>query len=179
MLEVSSFYTCAPKIAFKYLWFLRFRVTQTNIFVTSGYFLPFYLPLLILNIKTLKKKQRKKCLEILSFYTYMFTLNEDDMIHGSWNIRCNRQNFSTSWAIFCSFSLLTTWKIKISTMKITPGDIAILHICTSNDNHMIYGSWHMEHNRHNLLSFRTVWTQKIKIFQKMEKISENIITLQR
>ena len=26
-------------------------------------------------------------------------------------------------------------------MNKTPGDIIILHICTKNDNHMMYGSW--------------------------------------
>ena len=36
---------------------------------------------------------------------------------------------------------MTTWKIKISTLKKTPGDIIILHICTVNDNHMMHGSW--------------------------------------
>ena len=47
----------------------------------------------------------------------MCTTNEDHMIYGSWNIRCNRQKFWTFWAIFCSFSPLTTWKIKILTLK--------------------------------------------------------------
>ena len=113
-----------------------------------------------------KKKKWKKCLEILSFYTYMCTINEDHMIYGSWNIRCNRQKFSTFWAIFCLFSPLTTWKIKILTLKKTPGDIIILHISTINDNHMMYGSGDKEHSRYNFLSFWTVfcpftplWTQ--------------------
>ena len=87
-----------------------------------------------------RKKKRKKCLEILFFYTYMCTINEDHMIYGSCNIRCNRQTFSTFWAIFCPFSPLTTWKIKVLTLKKTPGDIILLHICTINDNHMMYGS---------------------------------------
>ena len=112
------------------------KVRQTKIFVTLGHFLPFYLPLMILKIKILKKM--KKCLEILSFYTYMCTINEDHMIYGSWNIRCNRQKFSTLWAIFCPFSTLTTWKIKILTLKNTPGDVIILNICTTNDNHIIW-----------------------------------------
>ena len=30
--------------------------------------------------------------------------------------------------------------------KKTPGDI-ILHLCTTNDYHMMYGSWDMERNR--------------------------------
>ena len=96
-----------------------------------GHFLPFYLPppLMIPNIKILKKT--KKRLEILSFYTDTCTINADHMIYGSWNIRCNRQKFLTFWAIFCPFSSLTTWEIKILTLKKTPRDIIILHICTT------------------------------------------------
>ena len=29
-------------------------------------------------------------------------------------------------------------------MKKMPGDIVILHMCTINDNHIMYGSWDME-----------------------------------
>ena len=98
------------------------------------------------------------------------------MIYGFWNVRCDRQKFSGFWASFCPFSPLTTWKMKILTLKKTSGDIIILQICTRNDNHMIYGSWNMERNRHNFLSFWTVfcplstlWTQKIKTFKKKWK----------
>ena len=98
------------------------------------------------------------------------------MIYGSWNIRCNRQKFSTFWVIFCPFSPLTTWKIKILTLKKPPGYIIILHICTKNDKDMIYGSWDIKCDRHNFLSFQTIfcpftplWTQKIKIKKKKWK----------
>ena len=33
----------------------------------------------------------------------------------------------------------------------------ILHMCTINDSHMMYGSWDMEHDRHNFLSFWTIF----------------------
>ena len=57
-----------------------------------------------------------------------------------------------------------------------PQDI-ILHLCTTNDNYMMYGSWDMECNRQNFLSFWTIFyhfaapltTCKIKIFWKNEK----------
>ena len=32
-------------------------------------------------------------------------------------------------------------------MKQPPGDIMTLHMCTINDNHMMYGSWDIEQNR--------------------------------
>ena len=61
-------------------------------------------------------------------------------------------------------------------MKIMPGDINILYMYTINDNHVMYGSWDMEHNGQNFLSFWTAFcpftplkTQKIKIFKKWKK----------
>ena len=41
---------------------------------------------------------------------------------------------------------------KFKTEK-THGDIIILHICTINDNNMMYGSWDMEHEGQDFLSF--------------------------
>ena len=102
----------------------------------------------------LNKKNEKNCLEI-SFYTYLCTINEDHVIYGSWNIRCSRQKLLSFWAIFCPFRPLTTWGKKILKFKKIPEDIIILHICTINKNHLMYGSWDIEHNRENFLSF---WT---------------------
>ena len=76
------------------------------------------------------------------------------MIHGSW---FNRQKFSSFWPIICPFNPLTIWKIKILTLKKTPRDIITLHISTTNNNHMMYVSWDMQHDRHNFLSFWTVF----------------------
>ena len=39
------------------------------------------------------EKIKKNAWRYLSCYTYMCTINENHMIYGSWNIRCNRQNF--------------------------------------------------------------------------------------
>ena len=46
-------------------------------------------------------------------------------------------------------------KFKILTKK--PGDIIILHMCTLNNNHMMYGSWDMECDRQKFLSFGTIF----------------------
>ena len=83
--------------------------------------------------------------------------------------------FLSFWTIFCPFNPLINWKIKIlKKWKKTPGDIIILYICTINNNHMIYGSWDMERDRQNFLSFWTIFcpftsplkTWKIKILKK-------------
>ena len=36
-------------------------------------------------------------------------------------------------------------------IKTTPGDIINLHLCNTNNDHMMYGSWDIKHNRHNFL----------------------------
>ena len=57
-------------------------------------------------------------------------------------------------------------------MKKIPGEIFILHKCTINDNHLIYGSWDINCNRHiffcHLGPFLALTAQKMK-FQKNEK----------
>ena len=84
--------------------FLRYGVRQTEFFVILGHFLPFYHhPIMIPKNQNFERKKMKKCLEILSFYTYMCTIYEDHIIYGSSNIRCNRQKILSFWAIFCLY----------------------------------------------------------------------------
>ena len=103
------------------------------------------------------------------------------MIYGSWNIRCDRQKYLSFWTIFCHFSPLTTQKIKLLKLKKTLGDITILHICTINENHMMYGYWDMECDMTESLSFWTtscpftpLRTHKIEILKKWKKTPEDI-----
>ena len=56
------------------------------------------------------------------------------------------------------------------------GYIIILHMCTLNDSHMMYGSWDMERDGQNVLSFWTIFClftplkkRKFKILNKMKK----------
>ena len=69
--------------------------------------------------------------------------------------------FLSFWAIFCP-----------------------LHLCTTNDDHTIYGSWHIKCDRHNSLSFQAIFfpftpltIQKIKILKKWKKAPGDIIIL--
>ena len=61
------------------------------------------LPLMNPKNKILKnlKKWRKKNGDIILFH--MCTIKKDHIIHGSWNIRHNGQNFLSFWTIFCPF----------------------------------------------------------------------------
>ena len=56
---------------------------------------------------------------------------------------------TTNWKI----KILKKWKKKKKKKK--TGDTIILHLCTTNDNNMMYG-WDMEHEEHNFLSFWTI-----------------------
>ena len=76
------------------------------------------------------------------------------------------------------FYPLTTWKSKFWKNEKASGDIIILHMCTINDNHMMYGSWDMVRDECNFyFSFwATFWDPKIKI-KKNEKKPGDIIIL--
>ena len=92
---------------------------------------------------------------------------------------CNGQNFLSFWTIFCPFTSppLTTQKVKIlKKWKKTPRDIIILHICTINDNHIMYSSWVMKRDRPNffvildrILPFYPTNNPKNQNFGKMKK----------
>ena len=68
-------------------------------------------------------------------------------------------------------------KLCLLSNKKLSGNIIILHMCTINDNHMIYGSWAMEHDRQIFLSFWITFcpftpplkTRKINILKKWKK----------
>ena len=61
-------------------------------------------------------------------------------------------------------------------IKKTPGGIIILHMCTINDNHMMYGSWDIERDKQffvildNFLPIYLLKTWKIKILKKWDII---------
>ena len=64
-------------------------------------------------------------------------------------------------------------------------DYIILQMCTLNDSHMMYGSWDMECNRQNFLSFWTIFcpfspnNPKNQNFEKMKKTPGDIIILNK
>ena len=111
LLEIS-FYTCVPKITITWCIVPEIRSETDRIVCHFGPFfvlLPSPLPLMIPKIKILKKFNEKNAWRYYSFTDkwYMCTMNEDHMIYSSWNIRCDRQNFLSFWAIFCPLSPLT------------------------------------------------------------------------
>ena len=89
---------------------------------------------------------------------------------------------SVMYRIFCHFGIFfvllpppnNSKNQNFEKMKITPGDIIILHMCTINDNHMMFGSLYLDvRDGQKFLSFWTIFcpftpvkTWKIKIFEK-------------
>ena len=70
--------------------------------------------------------------------------------------------------------------------KKTAEGIIIIEMCTTNDSHMMYGSWDMESSGQNVLSFfdyflpfYPVTTQNNKILKKWKKVPGDIIILHK
>ena len=119
-------------------------------FVILAQFLPFNLPNNLKNQNFEKVKKKTEKIIIL----HLHTTNNYHMIYVSWDVEHSRHNFFSLWTIFCPFTPLATQKIKIlKQWKKMPGNIIISHKCTINDNHMMYDSWDMKHDRQNVLSF--------------------------
>ena len=171
-MEIPSFYTCLPNITT--IWCMVPEI-QSETDKSFSHFGPFQ-PLPLNDSKNLNfEKKRKKYLEILSFYTYMFTINVDHMVCGSWNIRCNRQKFSSFCAIFCHFSHLTAWKIKILRLKKHLNILSFYKHKWQSIWWIVLQIW----SATNFLSFWTVFchftpltTQKIKILKKWKNLLE-------
>ena len=137
-------------------------------------FCPFT-PLWIQKIKILKKW--KKHLKILSFYKWV------SYMPIIWCIV--PEIWSATDRIFCHFAPFfaplpqkpnNPKNQHLKKMKKRPGDITILHLCTINNDHTVYGSWDMKHDGQNFLPFWTIFcpftpltTWKIKISKNWEK----------
>ena len=108
---------------------------------------------------------------------HICTIN-DNQSYDAWFLRARQAEFLSFWTVLCTFTPLRTQKIKIlKTMKKTPGDIIILHMCTINDNHMMYGSWDMEVDGQNVIldhfsAFLPPNNQKNQNFEKLKKLLE-------
>ena len=116
---------------------------------------------------------------------HMCTINDNHMMYGSWDMKCDRQNFLSFWTISCLFTPITTKKIKIlENWQKTSWDIIILHKCTKNHDYMLIVPeiWHITDVLYFILGYFCPFTsptaRKIKIFLKNEKSQEDIIILQ-
>ena len=66
------------------------------------------------------------------------TINQDHIIYSSRNIQSDRM-FCHFGPCFALSPLGNLENQNFEDLKKTPGDIIIFHMCTINDNHMMYG----------------------------------------
>ena len=107
-------------------WFLRSWAQQT-----FGHFGPFFYlftPIITQKIKILKTW--KNHLEIWSFYTC--PINDNHMMYGSWDMKCDRQIFLSFWMGFDPPNTLKNQNFE--KLKKMPGYIIILHMCSINQH---------------------------------------------
>ena len=136
-----------------HVWFLKYGVQRTTLFVILDRFLPFYPPN---NLKNQNfKKMKKTPSDIIIFHRC--TINDNHMMYGSWDTEHRRQaEFLVILDHYLPFYPPKNLKIKVL-RKIykMPRDIIILYMCTINDNHILYGSWDTKCDGQNFFSFLT------------------------
>ena len=93
------------------VWLMRCWVQQTELFVILDYFLHFY----HFNPNNPKNQNFEKIKKPPgdTITLHMCTINDNPMMYGSWDMGHNGQNFLSFWTVFCPFTPLTAWKIKI------------------------------------------------------------------
>ena len=90
-----------------------------------GDFLPFYPPNSPKNENLQKMKKQLGDIIIL----HKCTKNYDQMMYDSWDMVRDRCNYFSFWAIFCHFTPLTAWKIKIKKKWKKLLEISLFCIC--------------------------------------------------
>ena len=119
-------------------------------------------------------KNKKTPWDIITLH--MCTINYNHMMYGSWDTECNRHNFLSFWTIFCLFTPLKTWKIKIWKKWKKCLEISFYTSVPKKD-HIIYCSWDMACDRCNCyFSFWAIFcpftptnSPKNQYFKKMKK----------
>ena len=80
------------------------------------------------------------------------------MIYAYTNMECSRHNFFVILGQVLLFYLtINSENQNFEKIKKIPGDIIILHLCITNDDHIMYGSGDIKHDRQSFLSFRAIF----------------------
>ena len=108
------------------------RARQTKYFVILGYFLLFYPT----NNQKNQNVEKFKKTPGENIILHQCTIYGNHMMYGSWDMKCNKQNFFVILGHFLYFYPANNPKNKnFETMKKEPGGIIILHKCTKNHDH--------------------------------------------
>ena len=128
-----------------YVWFLRNVVQQTEFFLILDHFCPFT-PLATQTTKILKNYKKMPGDLIL----HTCTINDNQMMYCSWDIKHDRENFSVILSHFLSFYSTKNQKnLNFEKTKKKLGDIITLHKCTKNHDYKLYCFWDMVCNKCN------------------------------
>ena len=109
----------------------------------------------------------------------MCTISDNLMMCCSWDMEYDWQIFLVILDHFLPFTPSNNPENEnFEKMKNIPGDIITLYTCTRNKNHILYGSWGMEHDRHIFFiildcfcPFIPLTAWKSKIFTKSKKVT--------
>ena len=88
------------------------------------------------------------------------------MMYGSWDIKCKGQSF-------LSFEPPNNQKNQNFEKIKMPGEIIILHLCTTNDNHMMNGSWDTDRIFHHFGLFLPFYPTNNPENQNVENMKKN------
>ena len=147
--------------------FQRYGVIQTEFFVILGNFLPFYPPNDPENQNF--EKMKKMPGDIILSYIHVYHKLRYDICFLKY--KTQQTEFFVILGDFWPFHPSDNPnKSKLCKTEKTSGDIVILYISTINDNHTMHGSWDMERNRQNFLSF---WTVVFAILPSMDSVNQN------
>ena len=139
-------YHCFTPVYLKYWWydlqFLRYRVWQTEIGNYGSFFA------LTPPSKNQKNQNFEKMKRIAGDIINLRKCTKTTIIWGMVSeIQSETDRVFLLLPFFCSFTPLLTKKLKFGkNVKKIPGDIILLHMCTINEDHMIYGSWDIRHD---------------------------------
>ena len=113
---------------------------------------------------------------------HMCTMNEDHMMHGFWDMECDRYNFLIL-DYFLPFDPPNNPKNEnFEKMRIAPRDITTLHLCTTHDDHVMHSSWNIKCYIYFFLPFNTftpLQPRKSKFWKKMRNSPGNNIILHK
>ena len=178
--------------------FQNLSLISTELFAYC--FLPFYPPLLPPphpspphNTPQIENFEKMKKVFGYVIILHMCTKNHDHMMYASWNMDATGIIFCHFGPFFALLPQHWPWKLKFEKtlpfdppnnpknqnfgkMKKMLEDIIILHLCITNDNHMMYSSWDMECDRIFVtlghLSFYHNNNLKNQNFEKMKETME-------
>ena len=90
------------------------------------------------------------------YHLYHKCINENHMMYGPLYMECDTEFFLTLNHFLPFYFRNNQENHKFDKMKKTTQDI-ILCMCTINENHMMYVSWDMKHDKHTFLLFWAIF----------------------